>query len=317
MFNPIEVSKNIKDEFISYVSTTFHIADRDYAKQFIEELNKNDTIAKGPYLDITDSFEVGESIENLINEGELSTLFYDLEKKVPESDKEIKLQRKLYLHQEKSIRKINQEHNLIITTGTGSGKTECFILPIINYLLKEKANNTLNSGVRAILIYPMNALANDQMKRLRLILKNYPEITFGVYNSSTQQEDSEGIAEYGRLFKDNNGVALQPLPNEVISRRAMQTNPPHILVTNYAMLEYMTLRPNDDLVFSGAKLKFLVLDEAHIYRGATGMETPLLLRRLKARISNASSVINILTSATLGNEETNKDIIKFAKTLDL
>ena len=79
MFNPIEASKSIKDEFISYVSTNFHIADRDYAKQFTEGLNKVNTVAKGPYLDISDSFETGENIETLISEGELSPLFQDLE----------------------------------------------------------------------------------------------------------------------------------------------------------------------------------------------------------------------------------------------
>ena len=315
MFNPMKASKSIKDEFISYVSTSFHIADRDYANLFVAELNKESSVAKGPYLDISDSFEVGKNIESLIGEGELSPLFRDLEKGVSESDKEIKLKRTLYLHQEKAIRKINQEHNLIVTTGTGSGKTECFVLPIINYLLREKQAGTLSCGVRAILIYPMNALANDQMKRLRMILKDYPDITFGVYNSSTQQDDAAGIAEYGRIFKDAGGRALTPIPNEVISRKTMQKTPPHILVTNYAMLEYMMLRPNDDQVFSEAKLKFLVLDEAHIYRGATGMETSLLLRRLKARISNPAQVRHILTSATLGGKEADKDIVTFAETM--
>ncbi|AOH46986.1 hypothetical protein BCS37_00320 [Selenomonas sp. oral taxon 920] len=315
MFNPMKASESIKAEFISYVLTSFHIADRDYANQFAAELNQENSVAKGPYLDISDSFEIGKNIESLIEEGELSPLFRDLEKEVPENDKEIKLQRKLYLHQEKAIRKINQEHNLVVTTGTGSGKTECFVLPIINYLLREKQAGTLSRGVRAILIYPMNALANDQMKRLRMILKNYPDITFGVYNSSTKQNDEEGIAEYGRIFKDANGRVLNPLPNEVLSRETMQNTPPHILVTNYAMLEYMMLRPNDDQVFSGAKLKFLILDEAHIYRGATGMETSLLLRRLKARISNPAQVRHILTSATLGGKEADKDIVTFAETL--
>ena len=315
MFNPIEASDSIKDEFISYVSTSFHIADRDYAKQFVDELNKKNIIAKGPFLDISDSFETGETIEKLIADGEMSPLFSELESSVEEGDKEIKLKRKLYLHQQKAIQKINKNRNLVVTTGTGSGKTECFILPIINHLLREKEEGTLDDGVRAILIYPMNALANDQMKRLRLILKDYKDITFGVYNSSTKQDDDAGIAEYGRIFKDANGQALKPLPNESISRRSMQEKPPHILVTNYAMLEYMMLRPNDDQVFSGAKLRFLVLDEAHIYRGSTGIETSLLIRRLKARISNAGEVRHILTSATLGGKEANKDIVSFAETL--
>lgn len=111
------------------------------------------------------------------------------------------------------------------------------------------------------------------------------------------------------------GRPLKPLKNEIVSRDQMQKTPPHILVTNYAMLEYMMLRPKDDLVFSRAKLRFLVLDEAHIYRGATGMETSLLLKRLKARISNPANVLHILTSATLGGKEADDDIVKFAETL--
>ena len=280
MFDPIKASNNIKEEFISYISTSIHIADKEYANQFMDALRKESAVSKGPYLDISDSFESGLSINKMIEEKQMSPLFTELEPGVSEGDKEIKLERGLYKHQEKAIRKINAGKNIVVTTGTGSGKTECFILPIINHLLREKEDGTLNDGVRAILIYPMNALANDQMKRLRLILKDYPDITFGVYNSSTQHEDAAGIAEYGRVFKDKDGKTLKPLKNEAISRKTMQSRPPHILVTNYAMLEYMMLRPNDDLVFSGAKLKFLVLDEAHIYRGATGIETSLLLRRL-------------------------------------
>ncbi len=315
MFDPIAASENIKDEFTSYISTSFHLADHDYALQFLAALDKEGAVAKGPYLDISDSFETGLSMNKLIEEGQVSRLFSDLEPGLSDGEKEIKLERKLYKHQEKAIRKINENRNIVVTTGTGSGKTECFILPIINELLREKEKGTLNDGVRAILIYPMNALANDQMKRLRLILKQYPDITFGVYNSSTQQEDAEGIAEYGRVFKDESGKALRPLPNEAISRHTMQSRPPHILVTNYAMLEYMMLRPKDDAVFSGAKLRFLVLDEAHIYRGATGIETSLLLRRVKARISNPNEVRHILTSATLGGKESDPDIVSFAKTL--
>lgn len=315
MFNPIEASENIKNEFTSYIATSFHLADQEYNEQFIHELDRKGAVAKGPYLDLGDAFESGHSIESLIQSGDACPLFSELEGHIDDGQKEIKIKRPLYLHQEKALRKINDGKNIVVTTGTGSGKTECFMIPIINYLLSEKQAGTLDEGVRAILIYPMNALANDQMKRLRLILKEYPEITFGVYNSSTEQTDEKGIIEYGKIFKDDEGRALKPLKNELISRETMRNHPPHILVTNYAMLEYMMLRPNDDLVFSGAKLRFLVLDEAHIYRGATGIETSLLLRRLKARISNSGNVLHILTSATLGGKEADNDIVEFATTL--
>lgn len=315
MFSPISAAENIKDEFIGYISTLFHISDQAYASQFLSALREEGSIAKGPYLDISDSYKTGHSLEELIEEGEASPLFRNLEGAIPDGDKEIQINRGLYLHQESALRKTNQGRNLIVTTGTGSGKTECFIIPIINHLLREAGEGKLSSGVRAILIYPMNALANDQMKRLRNLLKNYPDITFGVYNSSTKQNEQDGISEYGKVYKDENGYPLKPLKNEIISRDQMQKTPPHILVTNYAMLEYMMLRPKDDLVFSGAKLRFLVLDEAHIYRGTTGMETSLLLKRLKARISNPADVLHILTSATLGGKEADGDIVKFAETL--
>lgn len=315
MFDTLLAAEHIKDEFIGYISTSFHISDREYAKQFKEELEKPGVITKGPYLDISDSYKTGKSLEDMIREGEISPLFRELEAGVPENEKELQISRKLYYHQEQALRKINQKRNLIVTTGTGSGKTECFLIPIINELLREKEHGTLTSGVRAIIIYPMNALANDQMKRLRLLLKNYPDITFGVYNSSTKMTNESGIIEYGKVYKDQDGHAMKPIKNEIISREQMQKTPPHILVTNYAMLEYMMLRPKDDLVFSGADLRFLILDEAHIYHGATGMETALLLKRLKARISNPDCVRHILTSATLGGKEADDDIVKFAETL--
>ncbi len=315
MLNPILASSRIKEEYVGYISTLYRIADRDYAEQFEKALEEEGTVTKGPYLDISDSYQTGESLAQLIDAHEASPLFRILEGEIPDKNKELQIGRRLYLHQEMALRKANRGRNLIVTTGTGSGKTECFMIPIINHLLREKENGTLSSGVRAILIYPMNALANDQMKRLRSLLKSCPDITFGVYNSSTKQTEQDGINEYGKLFRDEGGVPMKPLKNEMVSREQMQKTPPHILVTNYAMLEYMMLRPNDDLVFSGAQLRFLVLDEAHIYRGTTGMETALLLRRLKARISDPSKVLHILTSATLGGKEADEEIVRFGETL--
>ena len=239
MFSPITAADNIRDEFIGYISTLFHISDKDYAAQFAAALREEGAIAKGPYLDVSDSYKTGKSLAQMIEEGEASSLFHSLEGDIPDGEKEIQINRGLYLHQERALRKTNKGKNLIVTTGTGSGKTECFIIPIINHLLREAEEGTLSSGVRAILIYPMNALANDQMKRLRNLLKSYPEITFGVYNSSTKQNEQDGIAEYGKVYKDANGRPLKPLKNEIVSRDQMQKTPPHILVTNYAMLEYI------------------------------------------------------------------------------
>ena len=135
--------------------------------------------------------------------------------------------------------KAGKGENLVVTTGTGSGKTESFLLPIINHLLREQEAGTLSAGVRAIIIYPMNALANDQMKRMRALFKNYPQICYGVYNGNTEHTQSKALAEYHRTYHDETGEPTDPAPNEIISREVMQERPPHILITNYSMLEYM------------------------------------------------------------------------------
>ena len=95
------------------------------------------------------------------------------------------MDRPLYLHQEQAIRKITAGRNVIVASGTGSGKTESFLLPILDALSAEQARGTLGPGVRALLLYPMNALANDQIKRLRQLLARAPHITFGRYVGDT------------------------------------------------------------------------------------------------------------------------------------
>lgn len=309
-FNPIVASRNIKESFVDYITTTFELADPVYSAKFRKELHKPGYVSKGPFLELSGSYKAGHSIESLIQSGEVSSLFRKLEP-VPEKERELKLERPLYLHQEQALKKASAGNNLVVTTGTGSGKTECFLLPLINSLLKEKEGGTLNNGVRAIIIYPMNALANDQIKRMRALFAHYPDITFGLYIGNTEHEYANALKAYRGTY----GANAKLLPNELIARSTMQDTPPHILITNYSMLEYMMLRPKDDKVFSSAKLRFIVLDEAHIYKGTTGMETAMLMRRLRARINTMEKVQYILTSATLGGKDADQDILKFAYNL--
>lgn len=309
-FNPITAAGNIKASFVDYITTSFQMADAGYADLLKQELAKEGYIAKGPYLDVAGSYQTGCSLHDLMETGEACALFPQLEA-VPESEKELKLIRPLYSHQENALRKASAGNNLVVTTGTGSGKTECFLIPIIDALLREVEAGTLDCGVRAIVIYPMNALANDQMKRMRKLLKSYPKIKFGLYNGNTKHTQADAQKEYRKA----NGANAVPLANELISREKMQEEPPHILITNYSMLEYMMLRPKDDAVFLGAKLRYIILDEAHIYKGTTGMETAMLMRRLCARIAIVKNVQFILTSATLGDVDANDTIVDFANRL--
>ncbi len=316
-FKVIDAAKNITAQYKRYLRTMFDIADPDYRKQFREQLESSLSLAKGPYLDVTNSFRKGRSVKQLIEDGILSKDFEHIASlyKIPG----------LYAHQEKAILKANEGKNLIVTTGTGSGKTECFLIPIIDALMKEKEQGTLDDGVRALIIYPMNALANDQIDRLRKLFVEYPDITFGAYTGQTPYKDKGkggfpgGIENYKTLNGDRlDDVRLQnPLPNERLSREAMKQRPPHILITNYAMLEYLMLRPEDNVFFNGAmakKWRYVVLDEAHTYVGSTGIEVSMLLRRLASTLEK-DDLQYILTSATLGDESTNKEAVDFASSL--
>lgn len=321
MFNPIEASKNIKEEFISYILTSFSFADPILKKKFEENLVS--MVSKGPYLEINDVFKSGKSIQELVDEGLLSKLFLDLEKEKRANGKKeiLPINRPLYLHQEKAIRTLVSGGNAVISTGTGSGKTNCFLIPILNDLLREKEKGTLGPGVRALFIYPMNALANDQLKNIRRLLMDYESITFGVYNGATEYTEKDAISMYKSMFANETNEKLRnKLNNEILSREQMKDTPPNILFTNYAMLEHMLFRPNDDIIFTNSDFKFVVLDEAHVYSGATGIETSILLRRLRARINSTRETQFILTSATLGTSNNFKkhayeDITNFAENL--
>ena len=303
-FDILQASKNITEKYIRYLKTVFDIEDPVYKQLFDQEINNIGSFSKGPYLDVVDSFESGSSVKDLIEEGILSKDF----KRIPDI-----YSKTLYKHQEISVRKLHEGKNIVVSTGTGSGKTESFLIPIIDSLMREKEEKgKITPGVRALLIYPMNALANDQIARLRVLLADYPDITFGSYTGQTPEQEDKALARY----KDLNNNA-KPLKNELISREWMKYEPPNILITNYSMLEYLMLRPGDNTLFQGPwshNWRFVVLDEAHTYTGSTGIEVSMLLRRLKAYLKD-SDIRYVLTSATLGGEKANNEVAQFAANL--
>ncbi|MDF2800399.1 MAG: helicase [Anaerocolumna sp.] len=302
-FSPVNASKNLVDKYKRYLGTIFEINDSKYSQQFKRELSDENSLAKGPFLDVTDAFVKGRSIEELMEAGILAKGFRKLI--LPHT-------RSLYKHQEEAISRVQDGRNLVVSTGTGSGKTESFLLPIFDHLIRQQEEGKLSSGVRALLIYPMNALANDQIERLRGLLCDYPEITYGSYTGQTKQKYTDALIEYKKLNNDE-----MPLQNELISREQMKKTPPNILITNYAMLEYLMVRPDDNVFFDGEyaeNWKFIVLDEAHVYNGSTGIEVSMLLRRLKAKLQS-NDIRYILTSATLGGEDDNKEVAQFAQSL--
>ena len=294
--HPLLTTQKIKESYINYLKTIKPFQDEELRKEFAKAIESQDMLVKGPLVQIALPYKKDLSIHQLVDKGVLNPRFADL------CSEALDYNRPLYTHQVNAIRKAIAGQNLVVSTGTGSGKTETFLIPIINYLLNEQDKSTLaQPGVRALLLYPMNALANDQMKRLRQILKNYSKITFGRYINveETPEKQSDGVEYYRSMYHES------PILNELVSREQMHAAPPHLLVTNYAMLEYLLLRPNASPLFDGETRNhwhFIVLDEAHIYDGANATEMAMLLRRVQDRVAGDKhgKIQAIATSATLG-----------------
>lgn len=292
--DPIGVSALISDSYRRYLRSLLPLRDRTLAHALEEQISGSPLLTKGPLLEATPPYRTGATPRQLVGEGVLSPSF------AAPGGPAIHLDRPLYLHQEQAIRKARAGRNLVVATGTGSGKTESFLLPILNELEEQHRRGELGPGVRALLLYPMNALANDQLKRLRELLSGSPHITFGRYTGETKDSDRQALDSYHRLHGQRD-----PLPNELISREQMRRRPPHLLLTNYAMLEYLLLRPADLDLFEGEHAghwRFVALDEAHVYDGAKAAELAMLLRRLRDRVAPGRRLQCIATSATVGDD---------------
>ncbi len=295
--HPLETTDLIRETYRRYLKTIYPFQSPDLREQFWRALDEPNLLIKGPLLEAAPPYETSKSIKEMVEAGVLHSGFQNV------CSEALPFKRPLYLHQQQVIEKVTAGRNVVVATGTGSGKTESFLIPIIDHLLREAEVGTLQEpGMRALLLYPMNALANDQMKRLRRVLADYPQITFGRYIGETLHTRREAETAYREQFRE------EPLWNELISREEMQEAPPHLLLTNYAMLEYLLLRPRDTAFFdgeTGRHWRFIVLDEAHVYDGANGIEIAMLLRRVKDRVvrSEKGRLRIIATSATLGHSK--------------
>lgn len=302
----ISTSGEIKATHRRYLQSLLSVRDAKLNTAIQRAIDSTPLLDKGPYLEATPPYTPGSAIDDLVAEGVLSKGFLELASPALPSN------RPLYVHQEKAIRKVRDGRNIVVATGTGSGKTESFLIPILDSLIREKENGTLTPGVRALLLYPMNALANDQLKRLRQLLLSYPDITFGRYTGDTEEFPDKAREVFSLL-----NIGEPMLPNELLSRVEMRESPPHLLLTNYAMLEYLLLRPRDmDLFPEGHDTwKFIAVDEAHVYDGAQGAEVAMLLRRVRDRVAPDRQIQCIATSATVGSSTDPDAVMSFATNL--
>ena len=306
LFRPADSSKEIVEFYRDYLLTTFRTNNNIYNKQLEELLSEDGALSSGPFISMTDPFEKDQTISELVKKGLLCKSMLNLTSFMPS-------ERKLYKHQTQAIEKAHSGKNIVITTGTGSGKTECFLIPVLDSLMREKEAGTLDDGVRTLIVYPMNALVNDQMRRLRELFSESQEkeITFGKFTGETDEYYEDARNKFIEREK------MDPPVNELISREQMRKTPPNILITNYAMLEYLLLRPGDSIFFNATcapKWRSIVLDEAHTYGGAKGIEVGTLLKRVKAML-NRNDIQFMLTSATLGGKDSDKQILNFAQAL--
>lgn len=373
-----ESIEQLHSALCDYIEATYHISAPSLIRQRKELLDRPEVISQIPYLESTPRYVTGESF-NLMKglpeaaleaymsvsepDGELPRLVYDPP----------------YRHQSDAVRAtLVDGGNIVIMTGTGSGKTEAFLLPILGKLACEAKNRPASfeySAMRTLILYPMNALVNDQLGRLRALLgdprlvdlfKNWAgrPPRFARYTSRTPyagvrtpEKDSAKLRMFNNFFADiqrsaetangEDGDAARQLlkdlkkrgkwpakpdlaswigrkgtrwknsagefiravtlpdDSELLTRHEVQESPPDLLITNYSMLEYMLMRPIERPVFdrtrewlsANPEEKFLVvMDEAHLYRGAPGAEVGLLLRRLRDRLGISADRFQVICS---------------------
>lgn len=266
--NIFNLHKDILNDYKLYIDSFINIADERILSTVKKDFNSGNLYPE-PLIQFNPSFESGGSVEDLINEGTLSkefnNIFYDAENKSWE----------IYKHQTEAIIKGNEGRGFVVTSGTGSGKSLTYISTIFNYLFK----NASKPGIKAIIVYPLNALINSQELALNGFEENYRKrtghslpFTYAKYTGQEKQEERDRVI----------------------------ANPPDILLTNYMMLELLMVRKADESLRNSFlnNIEFLVYDELHVYKGRQGADVSLLNRRIKAAAKN-KNIICIGTSATM------------------
>ena len=247
--NPLLIARNLRAEYLKLLKTAFAPRQEELAGSFHAAIEKDGFLTREPFIALAQPFEHSGPIDGLL----------------PETRARFgPIAERPYRHQADACRRILDGLPTVVATGTGSGKTEAFLMPIVDHCLRARQAGG-GDAVRAILIYPMNALANDQCARIRKLLAGTP-VTFGKYTGETRFLGS----------RPSDAPA-----NERVMRSEFHERPPDLLLTNYLMLEYMLMRQDGRKVFKGHQVRHLVLDEVHTYHGTLGTDVACLLRRFR------------------------------------
>ena len=283
----------IKD-YSKYIGSFIEIYD-DRIREIVQQELKDGLLWPDPLLQLNPAFAWGGWIDDLVATGtlhsECAKIFRGEKSEVNGTGRPMRL----YQHQVAAIEAARTGDNYVLTTGTGSGKSLSYIVPIVDHVLRSGSGK----GIKAIIVYPMNALANSQELELKKFLchgyGDKPPVTFRRY---TGQEGEQ-------------------------ARQEIVDNPPDILLTNYVMLELILTRPYEKKLVEAAKgLQFLVFDELHTYRGRQGADVAMLIRRLRNAITAPGTESNLQcvgTSATLAGpgtfEEQQREVAQVASKL--
>ena len=259
---------NLRDEVIDdyrdYIKSFLKIRD-NRVEAFVDQELEQGQLWPNPLVQLNPSYSQGANISTLIGQGLLH----------PQCDRYFPDYVSKYafrLHQEQAFRVAHQQEPYVLTTGTGSGKSMTYVVPIFDDLLR----NPDIKGVRAILVYPMNALINSQKEEFDKFLSQVP----GSHIRVERYTGQESLAK----------------------KTEIQNNPPQIILTNYMMLELMLSRNQEEKLVESSDLKFLILDELHTYRGRQGADVAILIRKLRQRCGQ--ELLCIGTSATMSTEGT-------------
>ncbi|WP_316967278.1 DEAD/DEAH box helicase [Candidatus Methanocrinis natronophilus] len=294
--DPFEALKEIRTAYRKYV-TSFQRFKNPTIRDWVDEkLEEGTLISKGPYIELNRRYLHGDPFDQLVSE---KLIHPDSPNcfTVDAGDKGSALV-DLHRHQSDAVRAIASGKNTIVATGTGSGKSFCFGIPVISECLRLKDEGV--GGVKAIIIYPMNALANSQYDDFSSRLEG-TGLKIALYTGDTPNTREKALASYAATTGRE-----KPRDSELLSREEIKENPPDVLLTNYVMLEYLLTRFEDrNAIFPEGRsaLAFLVLDEVHTYTGKQGADVAYLIRRLKQHTGTAGSLRCIGTSATVQSTE--------------
>lgn len=344
MRNPSKAQENLKRLILDELDFAYPIkpamsqGTREAFTAFMEETGPGGVdFVQPPFIEVAHEYErAAESFGDMAPDDGSGLLHPDVAKAfakyITDNPSADYTQIRPYKHQYNSLREVSvNQKNLVVCTGTGSGKTECFLLPLIDRIYRQHLQERMQGGdhvrnhIRALILYPMNALVVDQVKRLRGLLRYLPEITFGQYIGTTEKKANEseipdGLLADGMAILQSqgnlndvaaSGSPVEALRNEYRTRAQWNHEPADILVTNYSMLERLLLLPDSRCRFFDHGWDFVVIDEAHSYTGSVGTEIAWLMRRLSHRLANApqgaKTPVFLATSATLSDGDDKED----------